>query len=155
MYYVSSMKCLCLSIFSWWRHQMETFSALLAICAGTSPITGEFIAQRPVAWSVDVFFHLRLNIRLSKQLRGWWFETPSRPLLRQCNVRTLPVSQMKYFEMSEEISRNTKGFCVLRYKNQNSQGQVDGGVNGGSFWTKNPEMLNWIFHESFVMDCLC
>ena len=22
----------------WWRHQMETFSALLAICAGNSPV---------------------------------------------------------------------------------------------------------------------
>ena len=33
---------------SWWRHQMETFSALLAICAGNSPISGEFPAQRPV-----------------------------------------------------------------------------------------------------------
>ena len=25
----------------WWRHQMETFSALLALCAGNSPVTGE------------------------------------------------------------------------------------------------------------------
>ena len=25
---------------TWWRHQMETFSALLAICAGNSPGTG-------------------------------------------------------------------------------------------------------------------
>ena len=27
---------------SWWRHQMETFSALQAFCAGNSPVTGEF-----------------------------------------------------------------------------------------------------------------
>ena len=27
---------------SWWRHQMQTFSALLAICAGNSPVNGEF-----------------------------------------------------------------------------------------------------------------
>ena len=27
---------------SWWRHQMETFSALLALCAGNSPVTGVF-----------------------------------------------------------------------------------------------------------------
>ena len=27
---------------TWWRHQMETFSALLAICAGNSVVTGEF-----------------------------------------------------------------------------------------------------------------
>ena len=33
---------------SWWRHQMETFSALLAICAGKSPVPGESPAQRPV-----------------------------------------------------------------------------------------------------------
>ena len=26
----------------WWRYQMETFSALLAICAGNSPVPGEF-----------------------------------------------------------------------------------------------------------------
>ena len=35
------------SSITWWRHQMETFSALLAICAGNSPVTGEFPAQRP------------------------------------------------------------------------------------------------------------
>ena len=64
---------------------METFSALLAICAGNSPVTGEFPAQRPVTRSFDVFFDLRLNKRLSKQWWGWWFETPSRPLRRHCN----------------------------------------------------------------------
>ena len=42
-------------------------SALLAICAGNSPVTGEFPAQRPVTRNFDVFFDLRLNKRLSKQ----------------------------------------------------------------------------------------
>ena len=70
---------------SWWRHQMETISALLAICAGISPVTGEFTAQRPVTRSFDVFFDLYLNKRLSKQSWGWWFETLSRPLWRHCN----------------------------------------------------------------------
>ena len=60
---------------AWWRHQMETFSALLAICAGNSPVPGEFPTQRPVTRSFDVFFDLRLNTRLSKQSWGWWFET--------------------------------------------------------------------------------
>ena len=40
----------------WWRHQMETFFALLAICARYSPVAGEFPAQRPVTHSFDVFF---------------------------------------------------------------------------------------------------
>ena len=56
----------------WWRHQMETFSVLLAICAGNSPGTGEFPAQRPVTRRLDVFFDLRPNKRLSKQWWGWW-----------------------------------------------------------------------------------
>ena len=65
---------------------METFSASLVLCAGNSPVTGEFPAQRPVTRSFDVFFDLRLNKRLSKQSWGWWFETPSRSLWRHCNV---------------------------------------------------------------------
>ena len=65
---------------------METFSALLAICAGNSAIPSEFPTQRPVTRSFDVFLDLRLYKRLSKQSRGWWFETLSRPLWRHCNV---------------------------------------------------------------------
>ena len=70
---------------AWWRHQMESFSAQLALCAGNSPATGEFPAQRPVTRSFDVFFYLCLNKRLSKQSWGWWFETPSCSLWRHCN----------------------------------------------------------------------
>ena len=57
---------------------METFSALLAFCAGNSQVTSEFPAQRPVTRSFDVFFYLRLNQHLTKQCRRRWFETPSR-----------------------------------------------------------------------------
>ena len=46
---------------------------------------GEFPTQRPVTRSLDVFFDLRLNTRLSKEPRGWWFEKPSWSLRRQCN----------------------------------------------------------------------
>ena len=74
-----------LYVVPWWRHQMETFSALLAICTGNSPVPGEFPTQKPVTRSCDVFFDLRLNKRLSKQSWGWWFETLSCPLWLQCN----------------------------------------------------------------------
>ena len=70
---------------TWWRHQMETFSALLALCEGNTPVTGEFPSQRPVTWSFDVFFDLRLNKRLSKQPRFRWFKTPLRSLWSHCN----------------------------------------------------------------------
>ena len=48
---------------------------------------GDFPAQRPVTRSFDVFFDHSLNERFSKQSRGWWFETQSRPLWRHCNGR--------------------------------------------------------------------
>ena len=44
-----------------------------------------FVRERPVTRSFDVSFDLRLNKRLRKQSWGWWFETPSWSLWRQCN----------------------------------------------------------------------
>ena len=64
---------------------MEIFSALQALCAGNSPVSGEFPTQRPVTQSFDFFFDLRLNKRLSKQSWGWWYETPPCSLWRHCN----------------------------------------------------------------------
>ena len=84
---------------TWWRHHMETFSALLAICVGNLPVTGEFPAQRPMTRSFGVFLDLRLYQRLSKQSLGWWFEMPSHPLWRNCNgqrfwkPQCMPVSK--------------------------------------------------------------
>ena len=72
--------------FPGWRHQMETFSAFLALCVGNSSVPGEFPAQRPVMRSFDVFFDMRPNKRLSKQSWGWWFETLSCSLWRHCNA---------------------------------------------------------------------
>ena len=76
---------LCYKPYTWWRHQMETFSALLAICAGNSSVTGEFPTQRPVTGSFDAFFDPRLYKRLNKQSYDWWFDTASCPLWRHCN----------------------------------------------------------------------
>ena len=42
---------------TWWRHQMETFCALLAICAGNSPVP----TQRPVTRSFGFFICARIN----------------------------------------------------------------------------------------------
>ena len=58
----------------WWRHQMETFSTLLALCAGNSPVPGEFPSQRPVTQSFDVFLicawiNDRVNNRNAGDLR--------------------------------------------------------------------------------------
>ena len=68
--------------FAWWPRQMEIFSALLALCEGNSPVTGEFPSQRSVTWGFHGLFDLRLNKRLSKPARRGWFETPSCSLWR-------------------------------------------------------------------------
>ena len=69
----------------WCRHQMETFSALLALCAGNLSATGEIPSQRPVAQNFGVFVDLRLNKRYNKQPWGWLFESQSRSLWRHYN----------------------------------------------------------------------
>ena len=90
---------------------METFSALLALCAGNSPVTGELLSQRPVTRSFDVFFDLCLNKRLSKQSWGWWFETPSRSLWRHCNEWHAgnPAALLLYYEWFFYV------FCLINW----------------------------------------
>ena len=82
----SSGYCGTALITAWWRHQMEIFSALLALCGGNPPVTGRFPSQRPVTRIFDVSFGLLLNKRLSKQSRRRWIEMPSRSSWRHCNV---------------------------------------------------------------------
>ena len=80
---------------------METFFRVAGLCAGNSPVTGEFPAQRPVTHNFDVFFDLRLNKRLSKQSLGWTLSyycdlTPSQefqPMAAQLSIKaTLPLA---------------------------------------------------------------
>ena len=49
---------------SWWPHQVETFSALLAICVGNSPVTSEFPTQRQ--WCGALIFSL-----ICAWMNGW------------------------------------------------------------------------------------
>ena len=73
----------------WWRLRMETFTALLALCAGNSLATGEFPSQKPVTRNFGILFYLRPYKRLCKQSRRRCSETPSRSLWRYCNDRIL------------------------------------------------------------------
>ena len=86
-------------MWSWWRHQIKTFSASLALCAGNSPVTFELTSQRPTTRSFDVFFDLRLNKRLSKQSRGWWFETSN-----SCSmIHDIPDSVFNFNQFSSPL----------------------------------------------------
>ena len=118
IYVTSSPWGYCLSLSTWWRHQMETFSALLALCAGNLPVSGEFPAQRPVTRSFDVFFDLLLIKRLSKHSRGSWFQTLSCPLWRHCNVLSI-VRLLCYLLV--DVSWLQKGMLVFLSKSSLSQ----------------------------------
>ena len=76
-----------------WRHQMETLSALLALCAVNSPFTGEFHAQRPVTRSL--MFSLVcawINGWLNKGEAGDSRRHRTIALWRQCNGNSLYYS---------------------------------------------------------------
>ena len=88
---------------SCWRHRMETTSALLATGNRWIPCT------QPVTRSFDVFLNLHLNKRLSKQWWGCWFEIPSRPLLRHCNVLKIGFDMtICYFSVHKYICFDMK-----------------------------------------------
>ena len=66
-----SGRCLYIETTSW-RHQMETFFVLLALCEGNTPVTGGFPSQRPVTRGF-IFIFFNLNKQLNKQSRRRWF----------------------------------------------------------------------------------
>ena len=65
-----------------WKH----FPRYWPFLAHRSPADAPHKGQQRGAFS---FFYLRLNKRLSKQSRRWWFETPSHSLLRHCNALSI------------------------------------------------------------------
>ena len=94
----------------WWFHQIETYSALLELCAGNSPVTVELPSQRPVTRSFDVFFDLCLNKRLSKLSWGWWFETPPRSLWRYCSEKCFCWRQLT---SPQPVIRYLHDWCII------------------------------------------
>ena len=144
---------------------METFCALLAICAGNSPAFGEFPAQRPVTRSFDVFFDLCLNKRLRKQSWGWWFETLSRPSWRHCNgIPNLSPLQWHHNEC-DDVSNHQCLECLLsrlfwRRSKKTSKLHVTGLCEGTSDFpaqrASNVENVSiwWCHHASwFLTSC--
>ena len=73
---------------------METFSASLALSVGNSSITGEFPWQRPVVWSLDVFFDLRWT-------KGW--------------VNNRDVGNLKRHRAHYDITVTWLSFVSLKY----------------------------------------
>ena len=85
---------ICLSI-TRWRHDMETVSALLALCGEEYMMMSSngniFRVAGHLCGELWCFFDLRVNKRLSKQSWGWWFETLSRPWWRHYDAHCSPM----------------------------------------------------------------
>ena len=82
---------------------METFSASLAICAGNSPVTGEFPSQRPVTQSFDVFFDLRPNKLSGKQVI-WYAIAPIMTSLKWLCLTALQAAAQQSASRTPAIS---------------------------------------------------
>ena len=84
---------------------METFSALLAICAGNSPVTGEFPAQRPVTRSFDIFFDLHLNKRLINRVKTPAISRVLTPLINTfwCVLYMITIKMLQRFVLIARI----------------------------------------------------
>ena len=81
---------------SWWRHQMETFSALLALCEGKPPVTAGFPSQRHVTRIFD------------EQTDDETIETPWRSWWRHCNMLAWRLAIARTSATLPFISANEK-----------------------------------------------
>ena len=103
-----------------WSFSMMTSSNgnifhVTVLCAGNSPVTGEFPSQWPVKRSFEVSFDLRLNKQLNKQSRIRWFETPSRLSWPHCYA--IPFSLVIYLFMGyRRVTARWTGY-PLRIRN--------------------------------------
>ena len=71
---------------AWRRKQTGTFSALLALCEGNSPVTGGYPSQRPVPRVSKVFFDLRLNKTVKQTIETPVIWDAIAPIVTSCNV---------------------------------------------------------------------
>ena len=71
---------------------------------------------RPVTRSFDVFVHLWLNKRFSKQSWDWWFETPSCSLWSYCND--------KIWQTASHLCPLSGSFCVDPLRKQKLYGNI-------------------------------
>ena len=122
-----NLSYLILSYLTMWHFKLTSSNgnifSVTGPCEENPSLTGGFPSQRPVTRSFDVSFDLRLNMRLYKQSKRRWFETPSRPLWHHCNVWYTSNGFIVFQETKTCISLNWHmvsvrffGFCSISYK---------------------------------------
>ena len=103
---------------SWWHNQMETFSALLALCEGNPLVTTGFPLQRPVTQSFECFLWSLPEQMAEQTTKRWWFEMPLYSLWRHCNDSR---NTMAPDDLAPSIIRSSasmvNGIAYVRYVN--------------------------------------
>ena len=89
---------------TWWRHQMETFSALLAICARNSPVLGEFPAQSQ--WRGALIFSL-----VSAWINGWVNNREAGHL--GCHRACYDVIVMTWVNLTVVDHNKAQAMCII------------------------------------------
>ena len=99
----------------WWfetlSHQFWRPCNVLALCAGNSPVTGQFPVQMPVTRGFGVFFDLRMNKRLSKQSEAG----DLRHYRAQYNV-TVMILFFNSFIVSKSTNNHIFKYCIIKIR---------------------------------------
>ena len=92
---------------AWWRHQIETFSASLALCSWNSPATGEF--PHKGQWRGALMFSL-----MGAWTNGWVSNREAGDL--RCHHVHYYVTVMKMPYMTSPYSCFVIHFCTLCFQ---------------------------------------
>ena len=141
----------------------------------TGPLCGKFTGRRWISHTKAsdaefcVFFDLHLNKSLSKQSRGWWFETLSRPIWRHCKGSTCCNSAIttewlynslvqswcsmkrKHYGIFESNSKKTNSAGSAHTRNPNSARDCASQNPNNSLGGVRDLLLRFGDHIAFVM----
>ena len=112
---------------TWWRNNVETISALLALCDGNLPLTVDSPHEGPVIRSYYIVINFILSKLLTEQSSGWWFEAQWRSWDDATTMSLLPTLQISdlcwYFSVITSWSSSVSSDCdIARSSNCNSLG---------------------------------
>ena len=110
---------------------------------------GEFPTQRPVTRSFDVYIDLRLNKRLCKQSRGWWFETLLCPLWRHSNA--IWSVGMNFCRSIGTNPWPAYYFCIIQSIPINSRSSKPASSNYFAFTTRFKALLSLVVEAEFYL----
>ena len=100
---------------TWWRHQMETFSVLLALCAGNSPVPGEFPPHKG-QWRGALMFSF-----ICARLNGWVSNDETGDLRRYRAQYDVTVMYNAFVVQCDVFHCNTKSteICAVSHLRNN------------------------------------